>query len=39
MLGMFGLELRAVVMVEAGVVFDNGWIWLRDRREDARCEL
>lgn len=33
MLAVFGLELRAVVAVEAGVVADNGWIWFWEGRE------
>lgn len=38
MFGVFGLELRAVVLVETGVVSDNGWIGFWKRREKACCE-
>lgn len=35
MFGMFGLELRTVVMVKTGVVLDNGWTWFLGRGEEA----
>ena len=37
-LGVLGLELRAVIVVETGVIFDKGWVWLWERRQHARCQ-
>ena len=36
--GVFRLELRAVIMVETGVVVDNGCTRFWERREDACCK-
>ncbi len=36
--GVFLLELRAVVLVETGVVSDDSWIWLWERWEDGIFE-
>ena len=36
--GVFGLELRSMVMVETGVVFDNGRTRFWERREETGCE-
>lgn len=35
---MFGKQLRAVVMVETGVVVDNGCTGFGERREKTCCE-
>ena len=35
---MFGLELRAVVMVETGMVSDDGRVGFWERCEEACCE-
>lgn len=37
--GIFSVELRAVVTVEAGVVIDNGCTWYWKRREKAFHKL
>ena len=38
MFGVFGLKLRAVVIVETRVVVENGCTWFWKRRENACCE-
>ena len=37
--GVFGLELRAVVVIETRVVLDNGWTGFWKRRKEACCKL